>query len=818
MAAESFTTLAILKARDEASSIWDRVSEAMEKFKHTTEDTAAQVKVSTRAIDDSLTKTASGASALEVAAAQAEAAQAKVTEATKAQAKAEEELLKVNAQLGESSEVDAEVLKKQAEVAALLTAAQKETARATKELTDAQIRQAAVADAMAAQSGMKVRNVDEDIARSSKKATENIEKQKEATKDLDGKQKAANKSGEGMSFWMKALIGYALPLAPALVGAAGGFAAFGAMAMPQIKSITDGMATIYQDQQAINSATDAAGKSQALKQMKADWDSIPPAQRTVIQQAMTLTDQYKKMGQALQPQVLGIFGSGLKVLTLLMPQVSKLAQIGGTALQNMMGKLASATSSKGALQFFDMLDKTAQQVLPLLGQLAGSLGGLLAHALEALAPAAGPALQLLTDLIKALDGPLKVVLPALAGAFTQLVDAIAPFLPQISSMLSSGLTDLVPLLNQLVPMVILFAQNGLGTLLSVAHALGVPFRDFVGALGAFLRFINPLVPLLGKLVGWFLVAKTAIGAVKIAMAALNLVMDANPISLIIIGIAALVAAFYLLWKNCAGFRDFWKAAWNDIKIAAEYVWHFLNQAYHDIIQWSKDAWHAVQDAVKTAWDWVVQKIKTAVRAVRDVLDWFGQLGTDFHHWWNDAVGAIEDGVNAAINWFKSLPDTIKRLLSDAGSWLLDIGKHIIEGLWNGISGAAGWLKDKIKGIADTVVGFFKNPLSILSPSKVMADEVGKYIPLGIAKGIEDNLGAIRNAAKKAGNVTVTSTHSGVGGGLPLTSGAAGGSGGVYVDLRGSQMMTERDMDLLVNKVGRALAVRTLPSGGLRVAM
>lgn len=817
MAAESFTTLAILKARDEASAVWERVQGAVKRFKDTTDETAASVKVSSDAIDNSMLKTASGADAVDLAMSRVSAAQKRAAETTKVLSSAEKELIDVTAHIAEDGVAEEIVFKKQAEAALKLAAAEKEAARAAKDLSDAELRQKAIQDALAAQSSMRMRTTTEEVAQASKKAADAEDKQADKTKKLDDANKAANKSGDGMPFWMKALIGYALPLAPALVGAAGGFAAFGAMALPQIKSITDGMATIAQDQTAINTATDAASKSQALKQMKADWASIPPAQHAVIQQAMTLTSQYKKMGQALQPQVLGIFGSGLKVLTNLLPQVSKLAQIGGGALQTMMGKLASATSSKGALQFFDMLDKTAAQVLPLLGQLAGALGGLLAHALEALAPAAGPAVQLLTALIRALDGPLKVLLPVLADAFTQLVNAIIPFLPQISDLISQGLQLMVPLLEQLVPMVITFARSGLGAILGVARSLGVPFRDFVGALGAFLRFINPLIPLLGRLVGWLLVAKTVIAALKIAMAALNLVMDMNPISLIIIGIAALVAGFYLLWKHVAGFRDFWKAAWRDIKSIFDTVVGWIEGHWRLIISILGGPLGLAVALVTKYWKDIVRIIKDAVNAAHKAIDWFGQLGTNFHHWWNDAVGAIKSGVSSAINWFKSLPDAIKRLLADAGNWLLGIGKNIVEGLWNGIQNAWGWLVGKIKGIAGGITGIFQNVLSILSPSRVMADQVGKYIPLGIAAGIEENLGAIQNAAHKAGGVTVHAAQSG-GGALPLTSGASRSSGGIYVDLRGTQVMSDRDMDILVNKLGAALAKRVLPQGGLRVAM
>lgn len=808
MAAESFTTLAILKARDEASAIWNRVGDAVKRFKDDTDETAASVKVSTDAIDNSLLKTASGADAMKLAMTRVSAAEHQAAEATKLLSAAEKELLDVSAHIAEDGIAEEIIWKKQAEAAAQLAAAEKVAARATKDLADAELRQKLIQEAMTPAEEDKIGRLQR-IYQWSKNAGKAEDDEADKTKKLDRANKDANKSGDGMAWWMKALIGYAIPLAPALVGAGAGFAAFGAMALPEIKSITDGMATISQDQAAINTALTAAQKNHAVKQMAVDWAQIPPVQQKVILQAQAMEAQYKKMGQAVQPQVLGIFGSGLKFLTVLLPQVSKLAQIGGTALQNMVGKLATATSSKGAVQFFTMLDQMAQTALPLLGQLAGALGGLLAHALESLAPAAGPALQLLTDLIKALDGPLKVILPVLAGAFTKLVAAITPFLPQISDLLSQGLETMVPLLNEIVPLLIEFGQSALGQILQVVQSLGVPFRDFVGALGAFLRFISPLVPLLGRLVGWLLVAKTVIGAVKIAMAALNLVMDANPISLIVLAIAGLVAAFYLLWKNCAGFRDFWKAAWRDIKTVVSDVIGWVEGHWRLIISIILGPMGIVIALVTKYWKDIKQYFMDGVHGVEAVLNWFGSLPGKFSAWFTGVKNAAVDKLVDLVNWVTGLPGRLLHAVGDLGSLLYNVGKSILQGLWNGMKDMWNTVSGWVGGLGNWISNL-KGPIEV---DAVLLTPHGHQIMQGLMKGMKAEMPALQ--AQLGG---ITHTIQGTGGGLPVTSGASRPSGGVYVDLRGSQVMTERDMDLLVSKVGRALAVRTLPSGGVRVKM
>lgn len=90
------------------------------------------------------------------------------------------------------------------------------------------------------------------------------------------------------------------------------------------------------------------------------------------------------------------------------------------------------------------------------------------------------------------------------------------------------------------------------------------------------------------------------------------------------------------------------------------------------------------------------------------------------------VSRIPEIVTAIVNAFGSL----------AGSFV-DIGKNIINGIWQGISSMASWLVDKVKGIGSSIVNGFKGFLGIHSPSRVFAD-ISKYIPEGIAVGIEDN--------------------------------------------------------------------------------
>lgn len=84
-------------------------------------------------------------------------------------------------------------------------------------------------------------------------------------------------------------------------------------------------------------------------------------------------------------------------------------------------------------------------------------------------------------------------------------------------------------------------------------------------------------------------------------------------------------------------------------------------------------------------------------------------------------------VNGIVNFFTStIPNAIKSALnwfSNLGSNMHSIGSNIVSGIWNGITGAAGWLMNKIKGFASSVISGIKGFFGIHSPSRV------KYCPL-----------------------------------------------------------------------------------------
>ncbi|NLI61466.1 MAG: phage tail protein, partial [Clostridiales bacterium] len=111
---------------------------------------------------------------------------------------------------------------------------------------------------------------------------------------------------------------------------------------------------------------------------------------------------------------------------------------------------------------------------------------------------------------------------------------------------------------------------------------------------------------------------------------------------------------------------------------------------------------------------------------------------------------------------KAMPIIITEMVKALGKGVVEfakIGLELIKGLWNGIKDAGAWLMDKIKGFIGGVTDGIKEFFGIKSPSKLMADEVGKWLPEGLAVGIEANIKPVSQAMEELASLTTGTLES-----------------------------------------------------------
>lgn len=146
------------------------------------------------------------------------------------------------------------------------------------------------------------------------------------------------------------------------------------------------------------------------------------------------------------------------------------------------------------------------------------------------------------------------------------------------------------------------------------------------------------------------------------------------------------------------------------------------------------------------------------------------------------IGGLAQGLIEAIpRLVYRLPEIISAITAGLLKGMASIGmvgQQLVEGLWNGIKNAGQWLYDKLSGWVSDILGWIKGFLGIHSPSKVFADEIGKFIPPGITLGVEQ---AMPRAMRDMGEeLSALAT-------LPLpSSGATTNMGGVVINVYGAE--------------------------------
>lgn len=146
------------------------------------------------------------------------------------------------------------------------------------------------------------------------------------------------------------------------------------------------------------------------------------------------------------------------------------------------------------------------------------------------------------------------------------------------------------------------------------------------------------------------------------------------------------------------------------------------------------------------------------------------------------AGLTQGLIEAAPRLVARLPEiivAITRGLSNGIVAMGEVGVQLVRGLWEGISSSATWLWNKLKGWCDDILGWVSHLFGINSPSKVFANEVGKFLPAGIAVGFDA-------AMPKAVSAMSSSLAELPGAVMPTSGGTVTNMGGIVVNVYGAE--------------------------------
>lgn len=261
--------------------------------------------------------------------------------------------------------------------------------------------------------------------------------------------------------------------------------------------------------------------------------------------------------------------------------------------------------------------------------------------------------------------------------------------------------------------------------------------------------LSPVIAAVGTaiaglaLVGFIQNFKTIIASTKLWTAAqwlLNAAMSANPIALVVIAIAALVAAFVVLWNKSESFRNFWINLWDNVKAVASTAWEaitgFFSAAWDTIkavwdvvLGYFQTLWAGIQttfsvvsevlsgffsaawNAIKAIWDFVVgyyQGIWNGIKAVFSVVS--SVLTSFFSAAWN-GIKAIW---NAVVAYYQGIWDGIKAVFSVVSSVLTEFFSAAwngIKGIWDAVSGYFSGIWESVKSVFSGVESWFQSIFS-----------------------------------------------------------------------------------------------------------
>ena len=260
--------------------------------------------------------------------------------------------------------------------------------------------------------------------------------------------------------------------------------------------------------------------------------------------------------------------------------------------------------------------------------------------------------------------------------------------------------------------------------------IGVKIKDeVVPAVKNVFEWIQKLSPVIAAvgtaiaglaLVGFIQNFKTIIASTKLWTAAqwlLNAAMSANPIALVVIAIAALVAAFVVLWNKSEAFRNFWIGLWDNVKAVASTAWEAITGFFSAAWDTIKAVWDVVLGYFQTLW----AGIQTTFSVVSEVLSgFFSAAWNAIKAIWDFVVGYYQGIWNGIKAVFSVVSSVLTSFFSAAWNGIKAVWNAVVayyQGIWNGIKAvfsvvssvlteffSAAW--NGIKGIWDAVSGYF----------------------------------------------------------------------------------------------------------------
>lgn len=161
----------------------------------------------------------------------------------------------------------------------------------------------------------------------------------------------------------------------------------------------------------------------------------------------------------------------------------------------------------------------------------------------------------------------------------------------------------------------------------------------------------------------------------------------------------------------------------------------------------------IGEITSTAIEIVVEFINGIASKIGDVIDAGFNLIISFVEGLADAIDRNTERMeNAMTDLIHAMLNAARAIILAPLKGVYSLGKEMVQGLIDGVLGMFTKAGETMRNLGSKLLSSIKNKLEMESPSKVMRDEVGRYIVQGIAEGITADTSAEEAAKKKAQNI------------------------------------------------------------------
>lgn len=353
--------------------------------------------------------------------------------------------------------------------------------------------------------------------------------------------------------------------------------------------------------------------------------------------------------------------------------------------------------------------------------------------MAAIKKALTPIVELVKNVFTMLQGLIAQLFELVGSILAKIIDWIAPVITIIGNFLSDVITVLGTIIGYIAKLLTPLI-NGIGKIIStILECLQKIWNTLSDALSPAFEAIWKVVSKIFETIGNLL--QTIVDALSPAIDAL-----AEAFGTILDAVARIVSA--------------------------------IVDALAPVIQVIAEALGGIITVLAEIVGAVVDALAPAIKLIGDVLGAiFGVIAKIV-----DLVcGILKPVIDVICGALKAIGDVINNIFNgvkNLTSKAVETGKNIIQGIGTGIKNAATGLWNGIKNVGNNIVNGFKNFFGIHSPSKLMASEIGEYLPAGIDEGMKDAMPALLSSAEdQMGNLVDT-----VKDGAAEANGAIAGSG------------------------------------------